>query len=145
MDGRAEQFAQGQSITEPGLIRTPFGIPAECLPIVDFCAGGVTLTWFEWAVDSIAGVELADSHFDMGRATFDIGPLWGVTSAYLDCSSGTIDFPDYRGPLLHVTFPTGGSLAYYVQGVYGPEPTYNMGLSPSPADVTWYRLRKLPP
>jgi hypothetical protein len=47
VDGPAQWFHSGQSIKDPGLDRTDFGVPTACQPVLEICRGEEVL-WHYW-------------------------------------------------------------------------------------------------
>lgn len=104
IDGTARQFEIGQSVNDPGLERTPFGIPANCVMVpVPICAP-FELLHYTWAI--IYGT----TPFGVSHEEDTVSALF-VTTAFpglqwtLTCTSFLI--PDngfYNGPAIIVIF-----------------------------------------
>lgn len=54
LDGSPGQFYAGQSVNDPGLSRTAFGIPTGCANLFEIC-GGPGLTHYTWRVTFPSG------------------------------------------------------------------------------------------
>jgi hypothetical protein len=138
VDGELVWFEQGQSINDPGLSRTGFGIPTDCLTDTDPCLFPEEgLRWYDWVASFSGGPVLGDSFKDGTHATFVINPGF-LIQIQMFCGIAVFFGATYKGLYLVETDPFGPHV-YIIADQLGPEPTYRFSrredLVPDPTDI----------
>ncbi len=143
VDGDPRWFFEGQSLEDPGLTRTSFGIPANCTASGPAICVGTGLEHYTFQVEQPLGTVVGFSAFfvlDNARLT----PLVpGAFSGDLICITGGGP-PGYAGPALETTIPGFPTEFRWLSG-YITSDVYGFSLVPGVQDPPndWF-LRTLP-
>jgi hypothetical protein len=141
LDGNPEWFYTGQSVNDPGLARTAFGIPLGCASLYQIC-GGAGLNHFTWLVTFPDGSTPSALTAFYAPTTAEMTWTPPIATGFLACGEWATT-PPYTGPALEVQF-AGLPVNIWAWPVQiGPEPSFRfqrvMGAPPDNTDLilTW--------
>lgn len=143
IDGSLRQFQLGQSILDPGLERTGFGVPLNCAAVPQTCLGDSTLWHYTWGFQprgagGTIGVMHQVSEFD-SFGSF----LMASINVTVRCSSS----PDPPFPLLPTMFieTVLDVQQYWLIEILDGGTTWSFGVTPTSSPSSWVaRLHFLP-
>jgi hypothetical protein len=141
IDGEIRWFQQGQSVKDPGLDRTFFGIPTNCTAPLFVACGETGLTHGSWQLLTEDMVPFGTSDSLVGGSAFFTTTLFPGLSWSLTCG-GLIPVPGYSGQLLEVTTGFFFEAVFYAPVQVDATPTYKwtqfIGTTPpNPVYTRW--------
>jgi hypothetical protein len=141
IDGEVRWFQQGQSVKDPGLARTPFGIPLNCTaaPFVPCIAGA--LQHYTWGLEMPLLRQIGTSSMDgVNQAQFTL-TIPRFFDAFLICGVPPVG-PAYDGLYLLVLSAFGIGAYSFPPVQVGGDPLYQFStwygsFDPGPLYVRW--------
>jgi hypothetical protein len=139
LDGNENWFYRGQSVMDPGLTRTAFGIPADCVNPFVGCDGGGCLTHFSWDVYNSTHVHIGYFSQRPDFCTSILTTFSVPYSVFLLC--GTIDVPGFHYEGIQMNGEAGSTVIwYYLFDQVGPEPSLLFRVVPGQVDFGDFTL-----
>lgn len=143
IDGELRQFELGQSIHDPGLERTEFGVPVNCAVPFATCMGDSTLWHYTWGFQPRgAGATIGTMHQVSEFDSFG-SFLEGSINVTVRCAAS----PDPPNPLLPTMFieTVLGVDQYWLIEILDGGTTWSFGITPTSSPSSWVaRLHYLP-
>jgi hypothetical protein len=118
LDGTPIQFQNGQSVEDPGLARTSFGIPLGCATVVDWPGCGSGVWHFTWRIEQPPGTLWGTAAPNL---VFDASIVSDTTSGFRGIITGSPEFTLGCPPTLNLSVGTPiGTWVYYGNYSVGP-------------------------